>query len=473
MKSRSHLVSVRNTAQTRVSLIIVTRNSTRTLRPCLESVLRHLGQNDEVLVIDNASTDGTPDLAEEIYLASSLDPAGNLRMRLRYYQNCTDQGFSRAANQGMAAANGLYFVLMSPDILVTEGWLEAMISHLVEPNVGAIGPLIDIGDGPQNAAIFLPEQQVLESRTWEDEEVTCDSIEAIAAVARNRYAGRHKEVNYLFTNCILIPRSTIEETGPLDEDLFLGGEDLEFSWRLNRDGKRLLVAADALVSGSGGAYFESLAKETAAYLGQLAVNRVAEKIVSYYLVRNETPPGAERIWGIEGFRPSQQPVHVAIISDGAEPARASIERLQSQSAVPLKITLVEPNVQSINRFFGNAGGLTMIVEAGTALGPGWMSRIAAAGEMLTAPAIIFPNWGEYSDEEPTEHGIRVRHLPELSASHGLVCYVISLDRPPSEALLEEGTGTWKEALQSGLNRLVSSGAQSVEIADLKAKGLLL
>ena len=76
----------------------------------------------ELFVVDNGSTDGTPD-----YLAGVSDVAD---VPVTVVTNATNRGFPAAVNQGLRAARGEYLVLLNNDVIVTDGWLEQLIGFI-------------------------------------------------------------------------------------------------------------------------------------------------------------------------------------------------------------------------------------------------------------------------------------------------------------------------------------------------------
>ena len=89
-----------------VSVTVVTYNSGRFIKRCLESVLEQKYPNLEVVVVDNASTDGTVDLLEQF------------SDRCRIYYNDENLGFAAAQNQAIALAGGDWVLTLNPDVLL-------------------------------------------------------------------------------------------------------------------------------------------------------------------------------------------------------------------------------------------------------------------------------------------------------------------------------------------------------------------
>ena len=120
----------------KVSAIIVAWNSESDIAACLESVLAAKSGPLEILVVDNASQDGTPGL---------LRGYGN---KIVLVENRSNLGFARAVNQGLERARGEYLLLLNPDAALEPGALEEMLSFMDQnPQVGAVGPQLLNPDG--------------------------------------------------------------------------------------------------------------------------------------------------------------------------------------------------------------------------------------------------------------------------------------------------------------------------------------
>ena len=120
------------------SVVVPTYNGRRLLETCLGSVARHRpsGVEIEVIVVDDASTDDTPD-----WLSAHHPDARTVR----FFRN---GGFCRAANAGIAVARGEFIQLLNNDTEVTAGWVEAGIAPFVDPTVGSVAPLVLVRSDP-------------------------------------------------------------------------------------------------------------------------------------------------------------------------------------------------------------------------------------------------------------------------------------------------------------------------------------
>jgi len=255
------------------SIVVVTYNSSRTLRHCLRSALSTLGQADELIVVDNGSSDGT---ISELQSCSS-------RHNLRVILNGENLGFSMASNTGMKASSGEWIVLLNPDTVVRPGWIETLRALLQDPTVGAVGPVTDNVAGDQ----YIEKHLEPTDGKW----LTSDQL---AARVKELHSGESMETKLLIGFCLMFRRETLNEFGLLDESLFLGGEDLEFSLRLRSQGLKLLVARDVFVHHTGGASFATVSSEMTQTLLAESTAKLREKLRRIFGYE----PSSEDLWGI-------------------------------------------------------------------------------------------------------------------------------------------------------------------------------
>src|SRR5215467_2152228 len=98
-----------------VSVTIVTYNSGRFIKRCLESVLAQRYPHKEIVIIDNASTDGTTDILEQF------------EDRCRIYYNQENIGFAAAQNQAIALANSDWVLTLNPDVLLLPSFIQSLV----------------------------------------------------------------------------------------------------------------------------------------------------------------------------------------------------------------------------------------------------------------------------------------------------------------------------------------------------------
>jgi GT2 family glycosyltransferase len=131
-----------------VSVTIVTYNSGRFIKRCLESVLGQRYQRKEIVVIDNASEDGTADILEQF------------EDRCRIVYNCSNVGFAAAQNQAIALSRGDWVLTLNPDVLLLPNFIEAlMMAGQIDPKIGTVcGKLLTM-----TATFDIPAKPVVDS----------------------------------------------------------------------------------------------------------------------------------------------------------------------------------------------------------------------------------------------------------------------------------------------------------------------
>ena len=126
------------TAVTRpvATIVIPAWNAWEFTERCLQSLRPTLGPQDQVVVVDNGSTDGT---RESLAAYGWVDVIANSE----------NQGFGRACNQGAAEAVGAVLVFLNSDTIVPVGWLDELLGPFDQSDVGAVGPRSDNVSGRQ------------------------------------------------------------------------------------------------------------------------------------------------------------------------------------------------------------------------------------------------------------------------------------------------------------------------------------
>jgi len=127
-----------------VSIVMLTYNALEYTKECIESIRHHTSYPHEIILVDNASSDGTVEYLEQVV-------ADNPHIRL--IANDSNRGFAAGNNQGVAAARGDYVLLLNNDVLVGSGWLEDMVAALEQDSqIGMVGPVTNHISGRQRIA---------------------------------------------------------------------------------------------------------------------------------------------------------------------------------------------------------------------------------------------------------------------------------------------------------------------------------
>ena len=120
------LVSTQSSGS-RATVVILAWNAWEHTRPCLDSLRPTLGPGDQVVVVDNGSTDATGEAIADYPWVDVV-------------RNDENQGFARGCNQGAAVARGDVVVFLNNDTIVHEGWLDELLAPFTDLEVGAVGP---------------------------------------------------------------------------------------------------------------------------------------------------------------------------------------------------------------------------------------------------------------------------------------------------------------------------------------------
>jgi GT2 family glycosyltransferase/glycosyltransferase involved in cell wall biosynthesis len=237
-------------ATARASVVVVTYNNLSLSMLCLESIIRSTAYpNYEVVIVDNASTDGTPTYLR--YVAARY-------RHVRVILNSVNQGFPRATNQGIAESRGEIVVVLNNDIVVTPGWLSRLVRHLRDPAIGLVGPVTN----------FVGNEAKVETH-YE----TLGEMEELARERAWMYDGEVADIHMLAMFCVALLRRTYDQLGPLDEGFGVGMfEDDDYSHRAKLAGYRVVCAADVFVHHVGQAAFKKLI-EKGDYNGVFETNR--------------------------------------------------------------------------------------------------------------------------------------------------------------------------------------------------------
>ena len=224
----------------RVSVIVLAFNNLELTRACLESIEAQSNwPNLEVIVVDNASSDGTREFLRE------WERGGDGRKAIL---NDDNLGFAAGNNVGLAAASGNYLILLNNDTYVTKNWIRTLVNHLARnPGIGIIGPVTNnIGN---EARVDV---------RYED----MRGMRSAAAAYTRRHAGELLPIRTVAFFCVAMPRSTYETVGSLDPAFGVGFfEDDDYCRRVEAAGLDVACAEDVFVHHHLSASFDKLNAE--------------------------------------------------------------------------------------------------------------------------------------------------------------------------------------------------------------------
>jgi GT2 family glycosyltransferase len=210
-----------------LSIIIVTWNAKKFVRECLESLQFYWqDSNAEIIVVDNASSDGTPALVRQEF------------PHVRLLENTSNLGFAKANNIGMCVSRGKYVCLINSDVNVPLKCIERMIEYMDRnPPVGLLGPRMLRPDG------LVGRSYMRFPSIWRG---VCNALALHSIFKGSKSFGgilmtdfdndQTAEVDVLNGWFVMTRRQALEQVGMLDERFFIYGEDIDWSYRFHKAG---------------------------------------------------------------------------------------------------------------------------------------------------------------------------------------------------------------------------------------------
>jgi GT2 family glycosyltransferase len=220
-----------------ISAVIVTYNSIAHVPACLDSLRAHC-PDVEVVVVDNASADGTAAMIQREY------------PWVRLIARATNEGLSAGVDEGAAASTGTYVAPLNPDVHFDRDVLGPLAAYLREhPDVGVVAPKLLDDDGTL--------------------QLSCRAFPGYSTAIFNRYSvltrlfpKNKASSNYLMTNydhstirdvdwvsgaAMMVPRAVFDRLGGWDPGFFLFNEDVDFCRRIHDAGLRVVYDPEVSV----------------------------------------------------------------------------------------------------------------------------------------------------------------------------------------------------------------------------------
>jgi len=220
-----------------VSVVIVTWNGRQYLDACLRAVFAQQGVDAEVVLVDNASSDGT---------------AAYVRARfpdVRLVQLEENRGFAGGNNAGAREARGKYLAFLNNDTVADPGWLRALHAGV---DAGSRGLLVT------SRIVYMHDPGVIDSAG--------DGVFRWGGAFKRHHgepaaaAAQPMEVFGVCGAACLMPKSVFDELGGFDEDFFASHEDVDLSYRARLRGYRCLYVPDAIVRHHGSATLGTISR---------------------------------------------------------------------------------------------------------------------------------------------------------------------------------------------------------------------
>jgi len=220
----------------KLSIIIVSWNVAQQLEQCLASIfaVRPAALPLEVIVIDNASSDGTGEIVKSRFPDAIL------------IANAENRGFGAACNQGLRVAQSEYICFLNPDTEVNEKALQTLVGYLdSNPTVAMVAPRIVYPDGSMQRSIRrFPTPAALLAIFFK-----LDRILPFLAPLRNYFAAdfdysRTQEVDQPMGACLMVRKATLDAVGVFDERFFIWFEEVDLCKRVKEAGYKIVYIAD-------------------------------------------------------------------------------------------------------------------------------------------------------------------------------------------------------------------------------------
>lgn len=207
-----------------VSIVILSYNSREDLAECIPSFMSQTYQNFEIIVVDNASQDGSEEFIRTNYPEIKLVQTGK------------NLGYPAGNNAGFEVAEGEYFVVVNPDTVADREWLSELIKPLEnDPTIAATTPKI---------LIYYQKDKIN----------TCANTNHLTGLTFCR--GLNKSTDEFNTRQVVsavsgcsfaIRRDTLKQIKGFDPDFFLYQEDADLSWRIRFSGGKILYVPESVI----------------------------------------------------------------------------------------------------------------------------------------------------------------------------------------------------------------------------------
>jgi GT2 family glycosyltransferase len=210
----------------RLSIVIVSYNVRDDLERCLTSLVAHQPAVDhEIVIVDNASADGTPDTVRARWPGVRLIETGS------------NLGFAKANNVGIRQSFGELILLLNGDTQVPAGSIDALV-HVMDarPDVAIAGPRLVDTRGRAELSFGRMLSPINEIR---------QKLRARGNV--ERLTSIEREVDWVSGACLLVRRADAEAVGLLDERFFMYAEDVDFCASVRARGRTVLFTPAAQV----------------------------------------------------------------------------------------------------------------------------------------------------------------------------------------------------------------------------------
>ena len=229
-----------------ISVVVVNYNSGAFLKGCVQSVL---SQADEVIIVDNASTD---DSLDQLIACFENEPG------LKIIRNKANRGFAAGCNIGLSAATESYILFLNPDCVLGADSLQRMVQVLEsDSTAGMVGGRLINPDGTEQAggrrAVPTPWRSFVRAFGLSRLSERYPRLFSDFLLHEQPLPDKPSEVEAISGACMLVRRDALLDVGPMDEGYFMHCEDLDWCMRFRQRGWKIMFVPDACVEHHNGA----------------------------------------------------------------------------------------------------------------------------------------------------------------------------------------------------------------------------
>ena len=236
-----------------LSIIIVSFNTKNLLKSCIESIIENTGKvSYEIIVIDNASKDGSNDLVKDYAK----------KYQIKLIENIVNIGFGSANNQGIKESTGKYILFLNSDTLIKNHTIEKMYSWMeIHPKVGVASCALLNNDGSlQGTGGYFP--SLIRVFSW----MTIQDIPFVDSLIKpfhpmksksfrkgDAFYKEEKELDWVTGAFLLTRKKIMDKVGYFDEDYFMYTEEVDYCYRVKKEGWKIFYVPSISVIHLGGA----------------------------------------------------------------------------------------------------------------------------------------------------------------------------------------------------------------------------
>lgn len=240
----------------KLSIQIITFNNRQFIKDCLDSLFKQTYQDFSILIIDNASNDGTVKFIHDYYSIKQIKKDFKSSAKLFVFRNIKNVGFAQAHNQGLKMSQSELVLVINPDIILEPNFLERLIKVLTkDEKIGSVGGKllkIRLGDLELQEKIrtklidstgltILKSRRVIDRGEGEEDQKQYDKKTKVFGISGA---------------CVLYRKQALEDVRVLigqakekieyfDQDFFAYKEDVDLAWRLNLRGWQAVYVPQA------------------------------------------------------------------------------------------------------------------------------------------------------------------------------------------------------------------------------------